>query len=179
MEQVNAAYASLPKVDGEYEFTEVVQLDSTFTKDALYRNAKLFFANAFNSAKEVLQYDDRAEGKVIGKGNVQSVGYQMSFLVLFSETRTTNFTLEIFCKEGKYKYRIYSISSDVRTVASGGSSPDNVSNTVLTLDMAYTQTTKGVSKKMDRSLFFDTVSKLNGLADQIKQAMNKKSKDDF
>ena len=33
----------------------------------LYRNAKLFFANISESSKDVLQYDDREEGKIIGK----------------------------------------------------------------------------------------------------------------
>src|SRR5450755_2029332 len=111
-EEVLAAYSSLPKVDSQYEFTEVVQLDSTYKKDGLYRNAKLFFANAFKSSKDVLQYDERSEGKVIGKGTFQTTGHQNILMHSYTETRTNNFTLEISCKDGKYKYRIFGFSSD-------------------------------------------------------------------
>jgi hypothetical protein len=177
VEQVKAAYAALPKVEGQYEFSEVVQLDSSFKKDGLYRNAKLFFANAFKSAKDVLQYDDREEGKTVGKGNVQSIESQAAFLNYFTETWVVNFTLEIHCKDGKYKYRIYDISIDARMESSPG---DHVSHSTYTLDEAYDATGKGITKKMDRNLFMDAVKDIQGLTNQIKDAMNKKSsKDDF
>ena len=69
-DEIRSAYSALPKAEGQYEWAEVVQMDSSVKKDDLYRNAKLFFANEFKSAKDVIQYDDRGEGKVIGKGNL-------------------------------------------------------------------------------------------------------------
>ena len=56
-ESVKTLYTSLPKIDGKYEYTEVIQLDTAFKKDMLYKNSKLFFADIFKSAKDVLQYD--------------------------------------------------------------------------------------------------------------------------
>ena len=41
-ETVKALYNSLPKVDGKYEYSEIVFLDSTYKKDILYKNSKLF-----------------------------------------------------------------------------------------------------------------------------------------
>ena len=81
-ETVKILYESIPKVEGKYEYTEVVQLDTTYKKDVLYKNSKLFFADAFKSAKDVLQYDDREEGKVIGKGNLSIEGGQAVFFNL-------------------------------------------------------------------------------------------------
>src|ERR1700685_53659 len=81
--EIKTLYQSLPKVDSQYEFTEVVQLDSSYKKDDLYRNAKLFFTDVFKSAKDVLQYDDREQGKIVGKGNFQLEDNQDVLLVLF------------------------------------------------------------------------------------------------
>ncbi len=41
-ETVKTLYNSLPKIDGKCEYSEVVQLDSTYKKDVLYKNSKLF-----------------------------------------------------------------------------------------------------------------------------------------
>ncbi|HEY4154411.1 MAG TPA: DUF4468 domain-containing protein, partial [Puia sp.] len=172
------AYTSLPKIEGRYEFSEIIQLDSTYKKDDLYRNAKLFFTDAFKNAKEVLQYDDRQEGKVIGKGNLQNNAYQVVFLAVYSEKRTTNFTLEIFCKDGKYRYRIYGIDSDFATTVSGGNTPDRITTGSVDLDEAYNETVKGSLKKLNRKLFFDTVIGLNDMRELLKHYMGQKQAKD-
>lgn len=173
-ETVKKLYDSIPKVDGKYEYTEVVQLDTTYKKDVLYKNSKLFFADAFKSAKDVLQYDDRGEGKVIGKGNLSIEGGQSVFLTYVTEKWTVNFSLEIFSKDGKYRYRIYDLNIDSRRVASGGSSPDNVSNSDLSIDEAYKETEKGVTKKMNRKMFAELIDRVSSTITQIKTYMAKK-----
>jgi len=179
-EEVRAAYDSLPKVNGQYEFSEVVQLDSSFKKDILYRNAKLFFANISKSSKDVLQYDDREEGKVIGKGSVQITGHQNILLNTFSEIRTTNFTLEISCKDGKYKYRLFGFSSEYNYGESDKRKPERVTTGTITLDQAYERTEKGGTKKMERNLFVNTLAELRLTQDHLKEFMRQKpSKDDF
>jgi hypothetical protein len=180
VEQVDSAYNALQKVDGQYEFTEVVQLDSTYKKDALYRNAKLFFANISKSAKDVLQYDDREEGKVIGKGIIQITGHQNVLLSAFSEVRTTNFTLEISCKDGRYKYRMFGFSSDFSYGESDKRKPERVTTGTLTMDESYTRTEKGNTKKMERNLFISTLTEIKLTQDHLKEFMRRKpSKDDF
>jgi hypothetical protein len=179
-QEVYAAYNSLQKVDGQYEFTEVVQLDSTFKKDFLYRNAKLFFANLFKSSKDILQYDEREEGKVIGKGTIQLTGHQNVLLSEFTEIRTTNFTLEISCKDGKYKYRLFGFSSEYIYGQSDKRKPERTTNGTLTIDEAYARTEKGGTKKMERSLFLNTLAEIRSTQHQLKEFMRKKPlKDDF
>jgi hypothetical protein len=179
-DEVNAAYDSLQKIDGQYEFTEVVQLDSTYKKDMLYRNAKLFFANISKSSKDLLQYDDREEGKIIGKGTIQINGHQNVLLSAFSEIRTTNFTLEISCKDGKYKYRMFGFSSEYTYGQSDKRKPEHITSGTLTLDQAYARTEKGGTKKMERNLFVNTLTEIRLTQDRLKEFMRKKpSKDDF
>lgn len=173
-ETVKQLYNSMPKVDGKYEYIEVVRLDTTYKKDMLYRNSKLFFADAFKSARDVLQYDDREEGKVIGKGNLSIEGEQNILLSYVTEQWTVNFSLEIFSKDGKYRYRIYDFNIDNRRVTSGGNSTDNVYNTTLSIDEAYKETQKGVSKKMNRKMFAELIGRVNSTITEIKAYMAKK-----
>ena len=171
---VKTLYNSLPKVDGKYEYSEVVQLDSTYKKDMLYKNSKLFFADAFKSAKDIIQYDDRDEGKVIGKGNFNIEGGQAVFLNYVTEKWIVNFSLELFSKDGKYRYRIYDFNIEFRRVASGGNSPNLVFNYDMTIDDAYKETEKGVAKKMNRKMFVEIIDRVNSTISEIKTYMFKK-----
>lgn len=171
---VKELYDSIPKVDGKYEYTEVIQLDTIYKKDILYKNSKLFFADAFKSAKDVLQYDDREEGKVIGKGNLSIEGAQSLFLSYFTEKWTVNFSLEIFSKEGKYRYRIYDFNISSRSVTSGGNSRDNISTFDLNIDQAYKETEKGITKKMNRKMFAELIDRIKSTIAEIKIYMLKK-----
>jgi hypothetical protein len=47
-------------------YTEVIQVDS-ISKNELYNRAKLWFTTVYNSAKDVLQMDNKDEGQKIGK----------------------------------------------------------------------------------------------------------------
>jgi hypothetical protein len=72
--------------------SEVVSVDSSFTKEILYSNALSFFANTFNSANNVIQMKDPETGKIIGRG------------LLGKDKRDV--TITISCKDTKYKYEI-------------------------------------------------------------------------
>jgi hypothetical protein len=170
-DDIKVAYSSIPKIDGQYEYSEVIQLDSASTKDLLYQRAKLFFANEFKSAKDVIQYDDRGEGKVIGKGHFRIEDIQLIFLVAFTEKRDVNFTLEVFCKDGRYRYRIYGFNAEVTLRASGGSGPDNITHSEQSIDASYALTQKGSTKKMDRRLFSSTLFEIQRIAEDLKKAM--------
>ncbi len=99
---------TIPKVNGNYEFQEIVQLDNSFKKDVLYANAKLYFVDVYKSVKDVIpyQYHDRALGKVIGRGFFEQV-YEQNFLWSSVDHRwDIHYTVEITCKDAKYRYRI-------------------------------------------------------------------------
>ena len=102
---------SIPKIENGYGYEEIVKLDTTSTKDILYQNAKVFFVDKFKSAKDVIQYDDKNEGKIIGKGLFKIDGFQKANLLYgWNLTWKVNFSTEIICKNGKYKYKIYDCS---------------------------------------------------------------------
>lgn len=177
--EVSATHASLPTVEDRYEWTEIIQTDTSLKKDDLYRNAKLFFTNEFKSAKDVIQYDDRNEGKVVGKGDFHIEDYQTVFLNFFSDKRNVNFTLEVYCKDGRYKYRIYGVNADCLLKATGSStSRDIVTTDNISLDGAYDKCSKGMTKKMDRRLFMATIYEIESTISDLKRGMTAKKSDD-
>ena len=165
---IKILHDSMPRVNGKYEYSEVVILDSTYKKEMLYKNSKLFFTNAFKSAKDVIQYDDREEGKVIVKGNFSVEGSQSGILLpYFIEEWKIDFSLEIFSKDGKYRYRLYDLN--ILRIA------DNNVIFPISIDDAYKETQTGITKKLDKKLFVEMLDEINGTISSIKSYMSKKS----
>lgn len=98
----------LPLKDGNVNYSGVVQVDSiskdTTKKDELYKRAKRWFIDTYNSAKDVIQLDDKENGEIIAKGFFE-VSRQVGFLLT---TQTFNIwqTFKIQVKDGRYKYEI-------------------------------------------------------------------------
>ena len=56
-----------PMKDSAIVFTELAEKQS-LNKAAMYKNVKIWFAEYFNSVKDVLQMDDKELGIILGKG---------------------------------------------------------------------------------------------------------------
>lgn len=52
-------------------YSEVVIVDSLSTKDELFSLAREWFAKAYNSSTNVLQLEDKENGKIVGKALMQ------------------------------------------------------------------------------------------------------------
>ena len=87
----------------------MVKLDSSFKTEDLYKNAKLYFVNTYSSVKDVIQYDDKVSGTLIGKSSFQVQANNNYKLGLISVSVVWNvyYNTEIIIKDGKYKYRFY------------------------------------------------------------------------
>lgn len=84
-------------------YTEVVQLEGTPTKDELYERAKEWFARYYKSSNNVLQIDEKENGKLVGKAAlrvyIRSMGADY-------EGGIVSYTISVYVKEGRYKYEI-------------------------------------------------------------------------
>ncbi|MBZ5590131.1 MAG: DUF4468 domain-containing protein [Acidobacteriia bacterium] len=83
---------------GHARFQEVVQVEGVSTTD-LYNRAKFWAAKEFVSAKNVIQLDDPALGRLVLKGSLQET-YGMTDKVWF------NFTLTVEAKDGRYRWTL-------------------------------------------------------------------------
>lgn len=158
---------SIPFVDGQYQYSEVVKLDSSFTKDKLYRNAKLYFTDNFKSAKDVIQYDEKQEGKVIGKGYFESNVKTMIMLTADYIKTSVYYSTEITCKDGRYRYKIYDINLK------------SEDNTTFNLSDIFKSR---FNKKYRTGLYNDIVIHFKAVMNTLKEYMSKDQaakKDDF
>jgi hypothetical protein len=100
---------NLPKVDGKIIYTGVVDVPNT-SKDELFDRAKIWFVNSYRSANDVLQLDDKANGRLIGKGYFEQYDRTLNVSVYH--------TISIYVKDNKYKYEITNLNT--KFFASGG-----------------------------------------------------------
>jgi hypothetical protein len=89
----------LPVKEGKV-FYEVIDSSIQGTKQELQVKAKMWMANAFKDAKEVVQMDDKEAGEVLGKGNF-NIGYF---------NMHCRFTIKISTRDNKYRCQIYDMS---------------------------------------------------------------------
>ena len=127
-ERVNKYF---PNNDGLIVYTEVVKLDSTYTSDLLFKNAKQWLVDNFKSGKDVLQTDDKESGYIIGQGYFVVGKNPVGFFVTNSRIW---FTVKIEVKDGRYKYTFYDTDYEYTVVI--GQTPtdikDNFSEYVAT-----------------------------------------------
>jgi hypothetical protein len=89
---------------GKIVFTEVIEMPN-ITKDALYTRAYEWFAKAFNSANNVIQMQDKENGKIVGKGSFGDINVSV-VLGMATVYGNVKFTISIYLKDGKYKYEV-------------------------------------------------------------------------
>lgn len=91
--------AQVPVKNGK-GFYEVIDSTVAGSKQELQVKAKMWMANAFKDAKEVIQLDDKEAGEVLGKGNVV-LGYMYG---------RCKFTIKISTRDNKYRCQIYDMA---------------------------------------------------------------------
>lgn len=95
----------MPLLFDKVGIQKVIDVDSA-KKNDLYIRAKLFFAEQFKSAKEVIQLDDKEQGIILGKGLTK-----ISYWNIFSKTyEDLFFTLKFELKDYKFRYTISDIT---------------------------------------------------------------------
>ena len=80
-----------------WNFTDVIYVDSTLTKDQLFMLARQWFSESFVSSKSVLDNIDKDAGVLYGKGVIDVPG---------SDNGIVSFNIEVRCKDGRVKYNI-------------------------------------------------------------------------
>jgi hypothetical protein len=96
----------MPVLNGMVGIQKVVVLDSVTQKN-VYSRAKLYFAETYKSAKDVIQLDDSEQGLIVGKAYTTG-----SYSVMLTiATLEVWFTLKIECKDSKYRYTLDNIKT--------------------------------------------------------------------
>ncbi|EPX2313329.1 DUF4468 domain-containing protein [Acinetobacter baumannii] len=97
-----AGCATTPQQPSEpVKFEKVYQIDG-LNQAQIYDGARQWFAVAFASANAVIQYDDKASGTIIGKGNMRYPCSGMECLAMTGNERV-DFTVRVDTKDGKMR----------------------------------------------------------------------------
>lgn len=92
--------------ENQVEYSNVIELDSTQTKNILYQKALTWVATTYNSANNVIQNKD-AETGIINIVAKMPIGYYS--LGQYLDQGYLQYNFSIFLKDGKYKYEINNI----------------------------------------------------------------------
>jgi hypothetical protein len=160
----------LPTDDkGNLNFNEVVQVDSA-SKSQLHFRAKQFFADAFKSAQDVIQMDDKEAGIVIGKG------WSMIYIRVMGNPVPSKmwYTVKVQSREGRYKVELYDISYEGDTGPAGY--PEQM------FDKKNYYKSNGKPRDINEKYKNETIAVVNGMLDMLQAQMKKRDvmgKDDW
>jgi CspA family cold shock protein len=102
-----------------------VFVDSLTNKNELFLRAREWFAKTYKSSMNVIQMEDKENGKIIGKALLKV--FMTTFVDSQLESGFINYSISIYIKDGRYKYEITDfyhtgmfINSSVGTSPDGG-----------------------------------------------------------
>lgn len=92
--------------NGQVQFEEVIQVQGA-SADQLFLLARTWFVDYFKSAQDVIQFEDKSNGVIKGKG-LSEIVYQSGklFGTPLINTAYLNYTITIQVRDGRYKYTI-------------------------------------------------------------------------
>jgi hypothetical protein len=164
----------LPIIDDKINFSEVVVVDKA-SKDELYTKAKIWLAEKFISANDVIQFDDKENGIVLGKGAIRKKEGGLSPTI-----KNWRFTVKIQVKEGKYKVDFYDIIYyyEMPENVSVTSSPPVMLDEYFNDPKSYRK--NGTLKPVSQEFANDTLAEFSAILKSVNTALTTKpGKDDF
>ena len=154
----------------ELQFEEVVKVDSTATKDELFNRARTWFGKTYNNEKFVISTEDRTNGEISGNGSMSYRTGKLYFGV-GAVIGDVNYKVNIFVKDGRYKYLFHSFRHEGTDVAGGSA----ISYGLLTNSSDAPKPSRGGSNnKAWNDIKDQTAIKIKKTIESLKEAMNKK-----
>ncbi|WP_137906115.1 DUF4468 domain-containing protein [Chryseobacterium sp. 2VB] len=113
----------------ELKYEEVVPVDSTVTKQELYKRARSWFVNNFKEDGAILLVEDSSSGEITGDASLRYNTSKMYFAIQCTIGYVT-FKTNIYVKDGRYKYVFHTFKHHGTDCRKNGS----VNYGLLTLD---------------------------------------------
>ena len=151
-------------------YTEVLNIDTSITKQELYSRAREWFAKTYNSSQSVIQMDDKENGKIVGKALTQV--YHKAMGSNFPSGHI-NYTISIYLKDGRFKYEITNFYHTGQFVSGGnriadfGPCEEMINTKKKTWGMSYQKTFNYYLAQLD--------TKTKSLINDLKESMSNKN----
>lgn len=158
-------------------FSEVVKVDTSVSAKELYSRARTWFAETYRSAQDVIQMEDKEEGKIVAKGAIK---YNSNVFVGSLGTKGwIRYTLTIIVKDGRYKFDMTNFIHEGNPLNDSGAISFELITTSETCPAnIYPKSTKGWKNKVWKDIKENIYTNESALIASLKAAMNKPSKDD-
>jgi hypothetical protein len=156
-------------------YAEVVQMPG-MSQAELYTRAKLWFADAFKSAKDVVQADEKDAGLVQGEAWSPMQAHFMGKNLPASNIQLW-YTVKLACREGRYRYEITDFKYKVPPTAQFPSvpPPKPMEEVIALWTKPAAKNGKPTKTDMVRAEMNETVATNGtGLASSIKTSMARK-----
>ena len=124
-----------PTQQGMPEISKVVEIPNK-SKDKIFEESKIWIAQSFKSANNVIQYADKETGSIVGKGNIQYPCDGFMDCSAFGNDKV-NFTIKIDTKDNKARVVISDVTRTSLTYVKGGM--NNIGREVPILIMEHQQ----------------------------------------
>ena len=151
-------------------YTDVIELEN-ISQDVLYNRGKIWFANTYVSANDVIQLDDKVSGLIIGKGV-----FRYEPKVFNASARTVGvirYTVKLFFKDGRYKYEIGNFNHESTSVSSYG----GIDFGLITSESECPNPKRGMGSSWNNKVWNDIKSQIDDnvklLVSNIKDGMTK------
>lgn len=107
------SFASIAQVDGRPSVVEKIEVVETAgTAAELYRKAERWMVDVFRDSKEAIELRDTTTHTIVAKG-YRTLHYGVGKgVAAIHGTKGFKFTVEVSCKEGRYRSRIYNALYD-------------------------------------------------------------------
>ncbi len=158
--------------NGNVLFSEAIQADS-IKANVLYGNAKLWFADTFKSAKDVIQVDDKESGRVVGKA------WQDIYIKVLGMPSATKlwFTISVQLKDGRYKVDMYDMKYEQYPSQYDRNPSPQPIESWFKVESYYKS--NGKARSINESYKEETEKAWLGIKESIKKGMIKAKKDDW
>jgi hypothetical protein len=155
-----------PSIIGDY--SKIYEVPNATQKD-IYNRSKAWVATAFKSAKDVIQYDNAEEGKIICKGVVEidATGLGMNGTIHTKQAGYVRFMVQVETKDGKCRVMI---SNQTHEAQLSGGLLTNEKPACGTFNMAM---------KTWQSVKDQTSDKLNAVLADLEKAINESKAADW
>lgn len=156
---------NVPVLNGHVVYQGVIDVPG-MSKEGLYQNSRQWFVDYFKSSKDVIQNEDKDQGRIVGKGIILIPWKTM----MGSGEYNCRITIQVDVKDNKYRYKIYDmiLTTTISSLGSYGTAepydftPEEMINK-LGGTGGKLMVTKGQCKKLLEALNLKTNMSINSL----------------
>lgn len=154
----------------DFQFEDVVKVDSTTTKDELFNRARTWIGKTYNNEKFVIATEDRNNGELSGNG-VMNYNPGRIFFGRDVVKGEINYKINIYVKDGRYKYVFHSFRHTGQSI--GMNKPINYG--IITGSADAPKPSRGTASNAAwKDIKEVSEFKIKKIIESLKEAMNKK-----